>query len=89
MYVDDLLITGDSSLLIDQLKAHLRRWFQMKDLGELKYFLGLEVARSNKDIFLSQRKYVLDLLKDTGPYIPDHSIYLWIQMLSFIEMASS
>ncbi|CAL9016052.1 unnamed protein product, partial [Prunus brigantina] len=38
----------------------------MKDLGGLKYFLGIEVARSQQGIFLSQRKYVLDLLTDTG-----------------------
>ncbi|CAL9005971.1 unnamed protein product [Prunus brigantina] len=38
----------------------------MKDLGDLKYFLGIEVARSTTGIFLSQRKYVLDLLTKTG-----------------------
>ena len=38
----------------------------MKDLGQLKYFLGIEVIRSNKGIFVSQRKYVLDLLAETG-----------------------
>eukprot|EP00253_Pinus_taeda_P034143 PITA_34143 len=38
----------------------------MKDLGELKYFLGIEVSRSKKGIFLLQQKYVLDLLKETG-----------------------
>ncbi|CAL9000931.1 unnamed protein product, partial [Prunus brigantina] len=38
----------------------------MKDLGGLKYFLGIEVARSQQGIFLSQRKYVLDLLNETG-----------------------
>ncbi|XP_021802743.1 uncharacterized protein LOC110746808, partial [Prunus avium] len=38
----------------------------MKDLGDLKYFLGIEVARSVKGIFMSQRKYVLDLLAETG-----------------------
>ena len=38
----------------------------MKDLGHLKYFLGIEVSRSNKGIFLSQRKYVLDLLQETS-----------------------
>ncbi|KAM2871597.1 hypothetical protein FF1_019225 [Malus domestica] len=38
----------------------------MKDLGALKYFLGIEVARSQQGIFLSQRKYVLDILTETG-----------------------
>ena len=38
----------------------------MKDLGRLKYFLGIEVARSDEGIFLSQRKYVLDILAETG-----------------------
>ncbi|XP_021815544.1 uncharacterized protein LOC110758063 [Prunus avium] len=38
----------------------------MKDLGDLKYFLGIEVARSTTGIFLSQRKYILDLLTETG-----------------------
>ena len=40
--------------------------FEMKDLGPLKYFLGIEVSRSNKGIVLSQRKYALDLLQETG-----------------------
>ena len=40
----------------------------MKDLGELRYFLGIEVARSNQGIFLSQRKYVMVLLKETGMF---------------------
>jgi Reverse transcriptase (RNA-dependent DNA polymerase) len=38
----------------------------MKDLGELRYFLGIEVARSKKGVVISQQKYVLDLLNDTG-----------------------
>ena len=38
----------------------------MKDLGELRYFLGIEVTRSGDEIFISQKKYVLDLLAETG-----------------------
>ena len=66
VYVDDMLITGDNLQLITQLKAHLHKWFQMKDLGELRYFLGLEITRSKHGIYLSQRKYVMNLLKDSG-----------------------
>jgi hypothetical protein len=40
--------------------------FEIKDLGKFKYFLGIEVARSKLGIFISQQKYVLDLLKDTS-----------------------
>lgn len=38
----------------------------MKTLGRLKYFLGIEVAHSKKGIFISQQKYITDLLKETG-----------------------
>ncbi|CAL8157661.1 unnamed protein product [Prunus armeniaca] len=51
---------------ISQLQDYLATEFEMKDLGGLQYFLGIEVARSQQGIFLSQRKYVLDLLTDTG-----------------------
>ena len=61
-----MVITGDSDHLISQLKTHLHKWIQMKDLGELSYFLGLEITKSRHEIYMSQRKYVMDLLKDTG-----------------------
>src|SRR5262249_33271042 len=48
------------------LKSFLHTQFHTKDLGVLKYFLGIEVTRSKKGIFISQRKYVLDLLIETG-----------------------
>ncbi|RVW93337.1 Retrovirus-related Pol polyprotein from transposon RE1 [Vitis vinifera] len=51
---------------IINLKKYLSEEFEVKDLGNLKYFLGMEVARSRKGIVVSQRKYILDLLKETG-----------------------
>ena len=51
---------------ISALKSFLHTQFHTKGLEALKYFLGVEVMRSKKGIFLFQRKYVLDLLTDTG-----------------------
>ena len=48
------------------MKENLRREFETKDLGQLRYFLGIEVVRSPRRIVLSQRKYALDLLDETG-----------------------
>ncbi|KAM7472007.1 hypothetical protein LguiA_010190 [Lonicera macranthoides] len=66
VYVDDMVLTGNDPQEQHALKKLLSQEFEMKDLGSLKYFLGIEVSRSSKDIFLSQRKYVLDLLNETG-----------------------
>ncbi|WVZ95817.1 hypothetical protein U9M48_041533 [Paspalum notatum var. saurae] len=66
VYVDDIVITGDDVEEIKYLKENLGRIFEVKDLGPLRYFLGIEIARSLKGIVLSQRKYVLDLLEETG-----------------------
>jgi len=66
VYVDDIVITGDDVEEIRYLKENLGKAFEVKDLGPLKYFLGIEIARSPKGIVLSQRKYVLDLLTETG-----------------------
>ena len=66
VYVDDIVITGSDCAGISSLKLFMHSKFHTKDLGELKYFLGVEVSRSKRGIFLSQRKYVLDLLAETG-----------------------
>ena len=65
VFVDDIVITGSDSKGILPLKSFLHSQFHTKDLGMLKYFLGVEVMRSKRDILLSQRKYVLDLLSET------------------------
>ena len=66
VYVDDIVITGNDQAGISLLKEHLCTHFQTKDLGKLKYFLGIEVAQSKSGIVISQRKYVLDILEETG-----------------------
>ena len=62
VYVDDIVITGSNTTDISSLKSFLHGQFHTKDLGMLKYFLGVEVMRSKHGIFSSQRNYVLDLL---------------------------
>eukprot|EP00253_Pinus_taeda_P025042 PITA_25042 len=61
-----MIVTGDDPKERKALQEQLAREFEMKDLGKLRYFLGIEVSRSKKGIFLSQWTYVLDLLKEIG-----------------------
>lgn len=66
VYVDDIIITGPSLPVLSSLKCLLNTHFKLKDLGNLKYFLGIEIARADAGIVLSQRNYTLQLLDDTG-----------------------
>jgi hypothetical protein len=66
IYVDDILITGNDLKAISTLKQFLHSRFRIKDLGALKYFLGIEVSRTKRGISISQRKYTLEILKDGG-----------------------
>ncbi|RDX98017.1 hypothetical protein CR513_19133, partial [Mucuna pruriens] len=66
VYVDDMIVTGDDEIEKLTLIENMATQFEMKELGKLKYFLGIEVTYSKQGIFISQRKYVLNLLKETG-----------------------
>ncbi|KAK2996941.1 hypothetical protein RJ639_024875 [Escallonia herrerae] len=59
-------LSGTDPVKIHKLKQYLDKKFHIKDLGKLKYFLGIEVARSTIGVSLSQRKYVLDILSESG-----------------------
>lgn len=66
MYVDDLIITGDVSEEITQLKSNLCIHFRMKDLGRLSRFLSLELEYSSDGILLHQKKYATDVVRKFG-----------------------
>ncbi|GJR84409.1 putative RNA-directed DNA polymerase [Tanacetum coccineum] len=66
IYIDDVIIVGNNQEKIQETKTHLDRRFSIKDLGSLKYFLGIEAARTKDGLVLSQRKYTLDVLEDSG-----------------------
>lgn len=62
VYVNDMLIAGNNLILIEQTKQDLHTAFKMKDLGNLKYFLGIEFSESAREILMNQRKYSLALI---------------------------
>jgi hypothetical protein len=61
LYVDDLILTSDEHL-IHSCKEDLAKEFEMKDLGLLHYFLGLEIWKRDGEIFVSQGKYAREIL---------------------------
>lgn len=66
MYVDDIIVTGPSPTDIQDFISQLGARFSLKDLGDLTYFLGVEVQCHPKGLFLSQRKYIGDILSRAG-----------------------
>jgi Reverse transcriptase (RNA-dependent DNA polymerase) len=86
VYVYDIIVTGNNEKEIKIVKNYLKNKFDIKDLGRLKYFLGIEIVHSKrKGLFLSQIKYVLDLLQETHklsakpastPTEPNKKLYL-------------
>ena len=65
-YVDDIIVTGNDEREKHDVKQRLEKEFEIKKLGKLKYFLGIAVAYSTQGIFISQQKYVIDLLAEIG-----------------------
>lgn len=63
--MDDLIISSNDLAVISTFKHYLSSCFHIKDLGALKYFLGIDVAR-NAEIYLCKRKYTLYIIFETG-----------------------
>nr|XP_019702639.1 uncharacterized protein LOC109505099 [Elaeis guineensis] len=63
LYVDDLLVTGSNTGLVNQFKVEMKKVFEMIDLGEISYFLGMEVQQKQHEIFICQQKYAKKILK--------------------------
>jgi len=66
VYVDDLIITGNNSVFVASIIDHLGQKFSIKDLGLLHFFLGVEVIPTAAGLFLTQHKYIRDLLAKTN-----------------------
>ncbi|KAM1541869.1 hypothetical protein ACFX15_011235 [Malus domestica] len=67
LYVDDIIITGSNSSTVQRIITELSEVFELKDMGRLTYFLGLQITyKSNGDIGVNQSKYVKDLLHKAG-----------------------
>lgn len=66
VYVDDILLTGSNSTLIQRLVILLSSEFKLQDLGNAHYFLGIEVTPTSMGLMLSQHKYALDILSHDG-----------------------
>ena len=64
LYVDDIIIKGNRKDKAKHVEDKLIKHFVVKNLGPLKYFLGIEVAQSSRGLLMTQQKYILDLLKD-------------------------
>ena len=62
--MDDLIVYGNDIVALTTFKKYLCSRFHMKDLGVLKYFLGIEVTRKTKEIYLCQRSYALDIITE-------------------------
>ncbi|GKC22580.1 receptor-like protein kinase HSL1 [Tanacetum coccineum] len=63
LYVDDIVLTASSEILMQEIIRSLHQEFAMIDLGPLNYFLGISVTRDSSGLFLSQKKYVIEILE--------------------------
>nr|KYP75090.1 Retrovirus-related Pol polyprotein from transposon TNT 1-94 [Cajanus cajan] len=63
LYVDDLLVTGSDTRLVEKLKKEMMEVFEMTDLGLMTFFLGMEIKQGEHEVFICQNKYAKEILK--------------------------
>ncbi|CAM8902608.1 unnamed protein product [Rhodiola kirilowii] len=63
LYVDDLIVAGTNLSMVNEFKDSMKIEFDMTDLGDLSYFLGVEVVQDESGIYICQRKYAWQLLE--------------------------
>jgi hypothetical protein len=63
VYIDDIIVASLSSSVVTALLSDIQSKFALKDLGDLHYFLGIEVSHTKEGIYLSQKKYTTDILQ--------------------------
>lgn len=80
VYVDDVMFARNDLSAISHLKALLDDCFKIKDLGVMKYFLGLEVARSPLGVFVNQRKYNWIFLQILAIWVHNLLLSLWTKI---------
>ena len=83
VYVDDIIVTGNDEREKHDVKQRLSKEFEIKELGKLKYFLGIEVTYSTQGVFISQQKYVIDLLAETRKIGVNQSLPQWTKTTSW------
>ena len=66
VYVDDLILIGNNSTFVASIIDQLGQKFSLKDLGPLHFFLGVEVIPTKEGLFLTQHKYIRDMLSKTS-----------------------
>ena len=76
VYVDDIIFGSNLQILSVKFGSKMKKEFEMLMLGELTFFLGLQVCQSEKGIFISRNKYIKDMLKNFKMEVPNLLVLL-------------
>lgn len=89
-YVEDIILTSNDFDYIKELTLSLNNWFILKDLGNLSYFLGIQIIRNSKKIHLNQHNYIakLHVKSELAYFKPTKSLICIDTLHSIILMAT-